>query len=65
MKHFLPENTQDQMNAFDGKKVDFFAKNLKPLKTRGCPTNPIPNPEVGETLGRKIKQNNLYYSLYI
>ena len=26
MKHFLPENTQDQMNAFDGKKVDFFAK---------------------------------------
>ena len=26
MKHFLSGNTQDQMNAFDGKKTDFFVK---------------------------------------
>ena len=26
MKHFLSRNTQDQMNAFDGKKIDFFVK---------------------------------------
>ena len=26
MKHFLSGNTQDQMNAFDEKKIDFFVK---------------------------------------
>ena len=26
MKHFLPGNTQDKMNAFDGNRIDFFVK---------------------------------------
>ena len=26
IKHFLSGNTQDQINAFDGKKIDFFVK---------------------------------------
>ena len=26
MKHFFSGNTQDQMNAFDEKKIDFFVK---------------------------------------
>ena len=26
MKHFLPGNTQDKMNAFDANKIDFFVK---------------------------------------
>ena len=26
MKHFLSGNTQDHMNAFDEKKIDFFVK---------------------------------------
>ena len=37
MKHFLPGNTQDKMNAFDGNKIEFF------VKTRGYSTNLIPN----------------------
>ena len=26
MKHFLPKNTQDKMNDFDGNKIDCFVK---------------------------------------
>ena len=26
MKHFLPGNTQDKVNAFDRNKIDFFKK---------------------------------------
>ena len=26
MKYFLPGNTQDKINAFDGNKIDFFVK---------------------------------------
>ena len=26
MKHFLPGNIQDKMNAFDESKTDFFVK---------------------------------------
>ena len=31
VKYFLPENTQDKMNAFDGNKFDFFVK-ITPTK---------------------------------
>ena len=42
MKQFLSGNTRDQMNAFDGKKIDFFAK-ISPTKGDVQPTQ-SPNP---------------------
>ena len=42
MKNFLSGNNQDKMNAFDGNKVNFFEKNLHPLKTSGRSTHSIP-----------------------
>ena len=68
MKQFLSGNTQDQMNAFDGKKIDFFAK-ISPTKNKGLfnqPNLPIQKKEKlweEKYVKRHHKQNNLHYSL--
>ena len=54
MKHFLPGNTQDKMNAFDGNKIDFFVKIYTHYKLVDVQPTQFSIPEEGATLGRKI-----------
>ena len=54
MKHFLPGNNQDKMNAFDINKIDFFAKFYTHQKLGGVQPTQSPIPEEGATIGRKI-----------
>ena len=45
MKHFLPGNNQDKMNAFDINKIDFFAKFYTHQKLGGVQPTQSPIPE--------------------
>ena len=54
MKHFLPGNTQDETNAFDENKIDFFVKIYTHWKLGDVQSTQSPIPEEGWCFVRKI-----------
>ena len=63
IKHFIPGNTQDKMNAFDGNKIDFFVKIYTHEKLGHVQATQTPIPEEGATLGRKLCEFTLQSEL--